>query len=69
MHELNNLVSKVSEQIPKVGITLVLTNLRLAINLVFDTIYQLLHLGLVITLIYCAYAFIPWSSIIQQLSK
>jgi hypothetical protein len=69
MNELNNLVKQVSDQIPKAGIWLTLTNIRVALDLVFDTIYKLLHLGLVFALIYGAYNFVPWTALINQIPK
>jgi hypothetical protein len=69
MSELNNLVKQVSDQVPKAGIWLTLTNIRLALEIFFETIYKLLHLGFICVVCYVAYTQIPWANLINQLSK
>jgi len=58
-NKLDNLVDQVTTQLPKGGAWLTLKNIQLAINIVFDTIYEVIKLGLLLTGLYYLYAITP----------
>ena len=66
---MNDLTKSLSELKPQAKAWLTLTNIRLAIDLVFSTIYQILRLALVATGLYVVYAYIPWAVLLNQLNK
>ena len=66
---MNDLIKAAAELKPQAKTWLTLTNIRLAINLVFDTIYKLLHLTISIAIIYGVYEITPWTKLIHELNK
>lgn len=66
---MNDLIKVASELKPQAKTWLTLTNIRLAINLMFETIYNLIHLFIVLAMIYGAYKVIPWTQLIQEFNK
>jgi hypothetical protein len=66
MQNLDNLAKEITNQIPKGGAWLTLKNIQLAINIVFDTIYEVIKLGLLLTGLYYLYAITPELSTLLQ---
>lgn len=58
-YEIENLIKKVSDQIPKGGVWITLKNIQLALEILVETIRQLIGLALVIAFIWYAIHFIP----------
>jgi hypothetical protein len=56
---IENLLNKATDLIPKGGAWITLNNLQLAINIFFDTAWQTLKLGLAIAGIYYVYTITP----------
>jgi hypothetical protein len=59
MNELNNFVKKASELIPQGGTWLTLNNLRIFLEIVFNTIYEIIKLGIVLTALHYLYRLTP----------
>lgn len=66
---MNDLVKAAAELQPQAKTWLTLTNIRLAINLVFDTIYKLLHLTISIAILYGVYEITPWTKLVHEFNK
>ena len=65
-NKLDNLLNQVTTEIPKGGAWLTLKNIQLAINIAFDTIYEVIKLGLLLTGLYYLYAITPELSTLLQ---
>jgi hypothetical protein len=58
-YEIENLVKKAADQIPKGGVWITLKNIQLGLEILFETIRQLIGLALVIAFIWYVLNFIP----------
>jgi hypothetical protein len=58
-NETKELLTKVTDQIPKGGTWIALNNLQLAINIAFSTIYQAIKLGIFLAGLYYLYNLMP----------
>ena len=65
---LDNLTKQLADQLPKGGAWLTLKNIQLAINIAFDTIYEVIKLAILLTGLYYLYVITPeLSALINQL--
>lgn len=61
---LDNLTKQLADQLPKGGAWLTLKNIQLAINIAFDTIYEVIKLAILLTGLYYLYQVTPELSIL-----
>jgi hypothetical protein len=65
---LDNLTKQLADQLPKGGAWLTLKNIQLAINIAFDTIYEVIKLAILLTGLYYLYQVTPeLSTLLNQL--
>jgi hypothetical protein len=65
--QIDNAIKQAAEQIPKVGVWLWLQNLKIAIELVFYTLRELLSLALFLAGLYVIYVITPPLSSIKTI--
>jgi hypothetical protein len=58
-HEIENFISKAADQIPKGGVWIALKNIELGLQIMFDTIYKLIALGIFLVGLYYIYTYAP----------
>ena len=58
-NDINNFIKQAVDQIPRGGTWITLKNLQLGINIVFDTMWQALKLGLALAVLYYIYTTTP----------
>ena len=58
-YEIENLVKKVSDQIPKGGVWITLKNIQLGLEILFETIRQIIALALLIGFLWVLYQVTP----------
>jgi hypothetical protein len=58
-YEIENLVKKVSDQIPKGGVWITLKNIQLGLEILFETIRQIIALALFIAFLWVVYQVTP----------
>ena len=58
-HEIENFISKAADQIPKGGVWIALKNIEQGLQILFDTIYKLIALGIFLVGLYYIYTHAP----------
>jgi hypothetical protein len=58
-HNIENILNKAAEIVPKGGSWITLKNIELAIKIVFDTIYEVIKLAIILTGLYYLYQVTP----------
>jgi hypothetical protein len=58
-HEIEKLTQQATDLIPKGGVWITLKNIQLGLEILFDTIRQLLSLALVLALLWYVYQITP----------
>jgi hypothetical protein len=58
-YEIENLIKQSADQIPKAGFWLFLKNVQLLLEILFETIRQLLSLGLVLVVLWYVFQLMP----------
>jgi hypothetical protein len=58
-NQIENFISKAADQIPKGGVWIALKNIELALQIMFDTIYKLIALGIFAFGLYYIYTHAP----------